>query len=379
MQRSLHTVRDAGIRRAARFTRASSAADGNTILVIQPDHLGDILLSQPAVRHIRSRYPDHHLVAVVGPWSEAMTRRAWPVDEVVTVKFPGFRREPRSGSVLSPYLMLKEAAGRLRTLDAARAFVLRADDWWSAWLASMSTTGPIVSALDRRMDPFATVQVDLSPHGHATPRALAIAGAPNPQVEWSDATQLRVSPGPDARSGASEHLRNCGVGERYIAIHPGSGADVKLWPSDRWREIARRLTDHGYSVVVTGTNSEVEMAGHIVSGLKGAVSLAGRTDLDVLIALLGKAQLVAGPDSGPLHLAVACQTPTVHLFGPSDPARFGPWGPPGRHRVVTAGWTCGRCGDLSLSRARGCGCMLAITVNSVYESIREMIEQHDAH
>ena len=63
-------------------------------------------------------------------------------------------------------------------------------------------------------------------------------------------------------------------------------------------------------------------------------------------ALLARADLVVGGDTGPLHLAVATGTPTVHLFGPADPARFGPWGPPDRHRVVATDLPCAPCGRL---------------------------------
>jgi len=61
---------------------------------------------------------------------------------------------------------------------------------------------------------------------------------------------------------------------------------------------------------------------------------AGETTLGQLAALLGRCRVVVGVDSGPMHLAVAQGVPTVHLFGPVDPALFGPWGDPERHRVV---------------------------------------------
>jgi heptosyltransferase III len=235
-----------------------------------------------------------------------------------------------------------------------------------------------VTALDDRIHAFATQEVDLSAHTHATSRALAIAGVSTPCSSWTEATRVCVSPAPKHASDAADLLARYGVANSFIAIHPGSGADVKLWPIGRWREIARRLIDRGHSIVVTGSQAESDMTGSIVNGLPGAVSIAGQTNLDILIALFARAELVAGPDCGPLHLAVACQTPTVHLFGPSDSARFGPWGPPGKHQVVSAGWTCARCGDLSRSRQTGCGCMLAIAVDPVYGSIIEMVDKHAA-
>jgi ADP-heptose:LPS heptosyltransferase len=85
------------------------------------------------------------------------------------------------------------------------------------------------------------------------------------------------------------------------------------------------------------------------------------------------ATAVVGPDCGPLHLAVAVGTPSVHLFGPSDPVRYGPWGDPRKHRVIRAGWTCPSCGDLSMMRPVGCGCMLAIQADDVMTAIDELV------
>jgi heptosyltransferase-2/heptosyltransferase-3 len=74
------------------------------------------------------------------------------------------------------------------------------------------------------------------------------------------------------------------------------------------------------------------------------LDLAGRTSVAQLAALFARCALVLGPDSGPLHLAVAMGRPTVHLYGPADANRFGPWGPPARHRVVASPLACAPCG-----------------------------------
>jgi len=89
-------------------------------------------------------------------------------------------------------------------------------------------------------------------------------------------------------------------------------------------------------VVITGSAGERPMAQQIAAQMSSqALLAAGETTLGELAALLGRCRLVVGVDSGPMHLAVAQGVPTVHLFGPVDPARFGPWGDPRRHRVVT--------------------------------------------
>jgi ADP-heptose:LPS heptosyltransferase len=86
-----------------------------------------------------------------------------------------------------------------------------------------------------------------------------------------------------------------------------------------------------------------------------------------LTALLRRATLVLGVDSGPLHLAASQGTPSVHLYGPSDAVRFGPWGDPTRHRVLRAGLWCSPCGVFSAC-PRGTDppeCMAAIDISAV--------------
>jgi heptosyltransferase-2/heptosyltransferase-3 len=134
-----------------------------------------------------------------------------------------------------------------------------------------------------------------------------------------------------------------------VAIHPGAGAAVKRWRPEAWAEVADTLAaEFGLTVVLTGSAAERELCEQVAAGISaGATNLAGTTSLPELAAVYGRCRLVLGPDSGPLHVAVAAGTPTVHLYGPADPVAFGPWGPPARHRVVTPGIGCAPCGVLA--------------------------------
>lgn len=366
-----HRLRDAMLHPAARVGRRPDHG-GDTVLIFQPDHLGDILLAQPAARIIRARYPNQRLVAVVGPWSRSITSIVWPVDDIVTMNYPGFDRGDGAINTVAPYWQLREARSHLLELQAGAAFVLRPDAWWAAWLASLVTSGPVVTSGDLRVAPFGTHRANLENDHHATARAIKIASQLN-----ASAAAGQITPGaypltiPRQASSAAHTvnlLHAFGVQQEYIVIHPGAGADVKLWPADRWRRVIADLTSTGVAVLVTGSDAETELAHAVAAGLSNVHNLAGRTPLPVLIELLRRAQLVLGPDSGPLHLAVACGTPTVHLYGPSEPERFGPWGPASKHRIVRGNWSCPRCGDLSSDRCAGCGCMLSIDTRAVIEA-----------
>lgn len=373
MTRLPHAIRDAGLTIAARVSPRVDDA-GTTILVLQPDHLGDILLSQPAVRLLRRELPDTRLVGVVGPWSAEVARMAWPVDDIVTIPFPGFIRTDR-GDPTAPYRLLPSAAVSLRKQHPAAAIVLRPDAWWAAWLASL-VAPQVVTADDPRARRFATRQMPVDDEAHAVLRAAQIAagwvGGAEPAVEDS---ALRIAPSADAATQARSLLHSAGVDGPYAVLHPGSGAAVKLWSGSHWRQVAAGLRQRGMGVVVTGSNAEADLCEAIADGT-GAISVAGRTPLRVLLEILRGSTIAVGTDNGPMHLAVAAGTPTVHLFGPSDPGRYGPWGDPRRHRVVSAGWRCPRCGDLGPDRAEGCGCMLAITPGAVWTAIDEVLDAH---
>jgi heptosyltransferase-2/heptosyltransferase-3 len=101
-------------------------------------------------------------------------------------------------------------------------------------------------------------------------------------------------------------------------------------------------------VVLTGGPEEEALVAAVAACMPEApLALAGRTSVGQLAALLRRADLVLGVDSGPLHLAAAQGAPTIHLYGPGDAGRFGPWGDPHRHVVVREELWCSPCGVFS--------------------------------
>lgn len=374
MQRIMTRIRDAMLPAAARMRHRAWQATDDTILVLQPDHLGDIILSQPAVQHLRDTNPDSTLVAVVGPWSREIASTAWPVDAVVTVPFPGFTRAA-GASVLSPYRQLRVEAQRLRSYHARAAYVLRPDAWWTAWLASLISPF-VVTSDDARTRQFATEVVTLSSEEHAVLRALRIAAGHDSTLPELTEPTLRLPSSAAASGEADRLLQERRVSLPYFVIHPGAGAVVKEWPVHRWQEVAGDLASQGWPIVLTGSQAEADVCTTIANRVPACVSLAGLTTVPVLAEVMRGAAIAIGPDCGPLHLAVATGTPTVHLFGPSDPCRYGPWGDPNRHRVVTANWHCSRCGDLSPGRGPACGCMLAIQTDAVLAAAKSVLRAH---
>ena len=127
---------------------------------------------------------------------------------------------------------------------------------------------------------------------------------------------------------------------------------------------------------MTGSASEKPYLDRISSLTPSKVhTLGGQTTIGELGAVFERSVMVAGVDSGPLHLAVAVGKPTVHLYGPSDVATYGPWGDPALHPVIKVRMSCPECGNLALSRPAGTGCMVAIRVEQVTDAIYKLLRE----
>jgi ADP-heptose:LPS heptosyltransferase len=129
-----------------------------------------------------------------------------------------------------------------------------------------------------------------------------------------------------------------------VVIHPGSKLPTRRWMPDRFAAVADAVIEQfGAEVVITGTEGEAGVADAVVSSMRHrAASLAGRTTLGSLAAIVERASLFITNDTGTAHLAVALRTPSVVLFGPGDVGR---WGPLDReqHRVIQVPTACSPC------------------------------------
>ena len=343
-----------------RYRRRQPSADTlpRRILVIRPDHLGDLLFATPALHALRRRFPDASITALVGSWGVSVLSVNNDIDELLTCPFPGFTRQAK-GSPVAPYSLLRSEARRLAALHFDLAIILRFDHWWGAWLAAEARVPRRIGYDVPSTSPFLTTAVSYVPGRHEVAQnmdlVMAEYGSSGSITDAGEPGKLRFPVSPADEETAGDLLRGKSADDRLlVAIHPGSGASVKRWRTEAWIALSRALIEqHGAQVVFTGSAGEAELIDPVVAALQendslaGSVcSLAGLTDLGTLAAVYRRCALVVGPDSGPLHLAVAVSTPTIHLYGPVDRRTFGPWGDPGRHVVLTSDWPCIPCNRL---------------------------------
>jgi heptosyltransferase III len=357
------------------WRRRAAAAQPQRILVIKPDHLGDVLLLTPALRRLRQALPAAHLALMIGPWSRDAIRGNPDLDALSFCEFPGFTRKPKPG-LLQPYWLLLRMAMLVRRGRYDVALIARDDHWWGALLALLAGIPRRIGYDAPDVGMLLTDALPYDPTAHVTTQALDLvdhvvgtASTPPDQttpmvapitpedVEWADLWMV---------------AHGCDQGRRLVAIHPGAGGPAKLWVAARWAMIVDTLHARGYTVVLTGGPGELTLVERIRGRLaRPPLVLAGEATLGGLAALYQRCELVLGVDSGPMHLAATTGTRTIVLFGPIDHRRFGPWGPPERHTIVRSGLWCSPCGMLDRC-PRGTNpaeCMTSISVQQVLSEI----------
>lgn len=213
-------------------------------------------------------------------------------------------------------------------------------------VALACTRGEVIAARLRTVIPRVAAVDPAPPPGlHAAEwyrRALAGLGIAPPS-----APPPSLEPSAEERAAAGPWRERLGRG--FLAVHPGSGSPAKNWPADRYARLARALAAARPWLLVEGPADAP--AAEELAAVPGAVR-ARSLPLRALAALLADAGLAVGNDSGVTHLAAACGSPTLALFGPTDPAQWAPVGP-----------------RVAVLRAPG-GAMVELEVDEVLETAR---------
>lgn len=352
---------------------AVHASAKERFLLIRPDHLGDVLLTTPAIRTLRAAYANAEIHTLVGPWSADVVAAYPEVDTVLTLQFPGFSRTPNP-SIGSPYRLAAATASQLRRVGYTAAVILRPDHWWGALVAHLANI-PVRIGYDLPDTAcFLTHAIPFYPE-HAVIQNIRLIEVLTPQVR-NETISLDFPIGKMDQAFIDGYLEEWNVHptQAIFCIHPGSGTWVKQWTEEQWAQTADILSEQlNARAVLTGSAGEIPLIRRIGARMQQPViMMAGDTRVNQLAALFKRAQVVLGPDSGPLHLAAAVKTPTVALFGPADPLEFAQWGPPARHIILTSEIGCRPCRvlDWEGDDPQNHPCIRNITLTRVLDAAR---------
>jgi heptosyltransferase I len=298
------------------------------VLIVRLGAMGDILHSFPAVTALRKAHPEWYFGWAIEPQWEKLfrARDARPgsagmplVDRLHIVPAKRWARSPLSGMTLreiravrrelreTRYDIAIDLQGAVRSALLARLarparLIGEAEprEWAAKWLfrERVATRGvhvieqsiEVVNAVARESLPFALPLLPCEPTSEAYAEQL-----PQP----------------------------------LVLLNPGAGWGAKRWPAERYGEVAKQLAERGFHIAINSGPSEQDLADEIVE-TSGGAAMAISPSISELIAVTRRAALVIAGDTGPLHLACALNRPVVGIFGPTDPARNGPYHSPFR-------------------------------------------------
>jgi len=313
--------------------REPSAArpEPRDVLVLRLDRIGDLVMSLPALADLRSALPKARIRLAVGRWSAAIAESA-PVDEILVWSAPWVGRSSEGSESA---LALARRAHALAEAPPDLAIDLQGDVR-ASWLLWLSGARARVGYANTGGDYLLTDVIPLDETVswvEQNRRAVAQALGRSPGEARAEIVR-------DAdRVAADRILAEHAIARRpLVAIHPSGGRAIKQWPLERWRAVAALLQGRfGATVLITGSAADAPLAAEMARGLEPKpVDLTGRLSVREMLGLLARLDLFLSPDTGPMHMAAAVGTPSLSVFGPSDPVRYfsGGSGQSGTRHVV---------------------------------------------
>jgi heptosyltransferase I len=319
----------------ANLMRIAPESRVERLLVVRLGAMGDVIHTLPAVHALREAFPE----ALIGwlieeRWAELLCAPGFPrrgrrsalrplVDEVHTVSLKTWGRSPFSLSTLqSAATMWNDVRGARYEVAIDLQGTVR-----SGILARLAGANIVFGAASARESPASLwySRKIITRGAHVIQQNVSIAeavierftGAP-PDVSCD------LPRDPQAETRIGQYLAERDLDD-FAILNPGGGWGAKRWPAERYGEVGRKLAELGFRSILNYGPGEEELVRSAANASEGKVQ-AMRCTVSELIALTRRARLFIGGDTGPLHLAAALRVPVVAIFGPTNPARNGPYG-----------------------------------------------------
>ena len=328
-------------------TRLDIPADKiKRVLIVRLSAMGDVLHTLPAVHALREALPQAFIGWLIEErWAELLcapgTARRGPrssarplVDEVHTVNLKQWGKSPFSISTAQRIAMVwNDVRGANYDVAVDLQGAIR-----SAVLARYSGARAVYGAAEPRESPASLwyTRKAVARGRHVVEQNLSVAecvlqsmGVPPPRRAIAADSRCILPRDSQAERRIEQRLLKCGVRE-FAILNPGAGWGAKRWPAERYGEVARKLAAQGLRSILNYGPGEEELVCAAETASGGTALLMSCT-ITELIALTRRARMFIGGDTGPLHLAAALRVPVVAIYGPTDPARNGPYG---THSIV---------------------------------------------
>ncbi len=341
----------------SRVMTAVSLDQCKAILVVrQHNQIGDLLCATPLFRALREAYPEAHITVLLRPLTAEVLRGTDLIDEILVFDKQAYWRNP--GRVLGFLRLLWKRKYDLVLVPVTVSLSTTSD--FLAWLSrSRTRIGPASLNGVRNLTHYMhNVRVPLDwrdePLTHQTARNLAIV---KPLALDKTSRELVLSLSAEEREKGRKMVTEAAGNHRMvIGFHPGAAKAANMWDALRFAELANRCAEilDAFLLITAGPHDDLPLHEMTINVPNDKLVLKNYPLREVAAAIRCCAVFVTN-DTGIMHLAAAVGTPTLSLFGPTDPAQ---WAPPGeRHRFIV-----GKNGDIS-----------SITVDKVWEALNKML------
>ena len=215
----------------------------DSILVFRPDHIGDVILTTPALQALRRGFPEAHIAVLIGSWARDILAGNPDIDETIICNLPGLVRGGRArwGTPLALMQRL-----RRRRFDA----IINPRTAASTAFFSRLCGGATRWGFDLPKARWAwTHSIAFAPTRHIVDAGLDLVGAMN--CPLLDSPKLRLFPDDQARRQAALLLED--IPSPFIILHQGAGHPGKIWEADRWTQLGNWIADRGHTPVFSGS------------------------------------------------------------------------------------------------------------------------------
>ena len=340
------------------------------ILVVKLYAIGDYIMSLPGLELLRKQRPSAEIHLLTGRIVASLANCSAPVDRIIPVDERIFTDHRRNVSLIP-------LAIRLRKQRYSEAYLLHR---LLPLRLFMFTTGvrKRIGQGNRRLGLTAVVPFENGLTEHDAERYARLFG-------WDGSLPL-----PESRINLPENSVSDQVASilesRPVAISPGGGrssirnTNRKRWPSDKFGRLIDLLHKEGVSTVVLGSREDKTVLGDLLDTLPDtATDLVGRTSLLEAAAVLARCRMQITNDSSLMHIAGLVSTPTLTLFGPTDPSRIGVYPPSKLHRsLVSDSVDCCPCHPAGgIDDCETAECMTSLDLEMVWNETRVILRETD--
>lgn len=343
------------------------------ILVFKLDHIGDVLMTTPALKALKSRYPDASLTVVVGSWSKDILKDNPDISEILLYDAYWLNRTKNKKFNIKKTLdFIKEL--RKRRFDIFYSF---RGDFIGILMSSLLkipfrigfNNGGGGFLLTHPITPIENIhQVEQFLN------AIKVNGLTHKYITMVSDTdkKMKIAVSEVERRFTDTFIKRNGNNRNFIGFHIGAGYPSKLWTPEKYGIIIKRLYDEfGIHAILVGGEEDRAIFKRIESVIRdtNSINCIGVTNIKETAALIEKCKLFIGNDSAPVHIAAAIGIPVIVIFSAANnPVGWKPFG--SNVTCITKDVQCKYCEKFECVDTK---CMRMITVDEVYDKAKEIL------